>query len=128
MIKEEDVGAIEEKTKNTLAVMSQELVPFNIAETFIIYCVNEAVFTFAEQRNIPIPDDGGFSLPYVLLFSDIFRKRVPYQWALDYTHWAINEAVGDFAKKHKIAFTPDDNFAKQFTGDFDNLISSIKAK
>lgn len=106
----------------------QKLVPFSIAETFVIGCVNEAVFAVADQQNISVPDEGGFSLPYVLLFLDIFRKRVPYQWVIEYTHWAINEAVSNFAKKYEIAFIPDDNFAKQFTDGFDDFISTMKVE
>ena len=86
------------------------LIPHRTAELYLICCINEAVYTFAKDNNIEIPDEGGFALPYLEPFNSIVKDYIPRQWAIEYIRWAIDKTVSAFAKEHNLEYKYEDSF------------------
>ena len=98
------------------------LISRETAKLYTICCINEAVYTFAKDNNIEIPDEGGFALPYLEPFDSIVKDYIPRQWAIEYIHWAIDEAVDAFAKYYNLSYNRGEtSFFEQFIVGLDNF-------
>lgn len=105
-----------------------DLVSYNIAEAFAICCINNAVYSFAEENNVDIPSREGFALPYIENFRKIFRDYVPCSWMMFFIHWAIDEAVSDFAEAHNLEFVSNNDFLEKYTEGFNEFRKVVQAK
>ena len=108
---------------------SWNLIPHRTAELYVICCINEAVYTFAKDNNIEIPDEGGFALPYLEPFNSIVKDYIPRQWAIEYIHWAIDESVSAFAKYNNLSYSRGEiSFFERFTVGLDAFVEARQGK